>query len=221
MAHSRCGRRSAPQILKTREWASPTRVTMIVMASDIEGSGRPTAPADHDGETDGAEAGRPAAGHDAPNAGTTCVFCRIVSGGDRAHLVFSDDVAVAFLDRVPLFPGHTLIVPRAHVDTLTDLPAPLVGPYFARVQRLATVVESTMDAAGTFVAMNNRVSQSVPHLHTHVVPRRPKDGLRGFFWPRTRYDGDDQAADVAQRLADAWGAAQQHDGLPGLRASGE
>ncbi|MBP9065080.1 MAG: HIT family protein, partial [Candidatus Microthrix sp.] len=117
--------------------------------------------------------------------------------------------------------GHTLIVPRAHVDTLSDLPASLVGPFFLRVQRLADVVEEALDAKGTFVAMNNRVSQSVPHLHTHVVPRRPKDGLRGFFWPRTRYDTDEQAAGVAQRLAAAWAASGQRDGLPGLNPSGE
>ena len=158
---------------------------------------------------------------DDESAVAACVFCRVVSGADPAHVVFSDDVAVAFLDRVPLFQGHTLIVPRAHVDTLSDLPASLVGPFFLRVQRLADVVEEALDAKGTFVAMNNRVSQSVPHLHTHVVPRRPKDGLRGFFWPRTRYDTDEQAAGVAQRLAAAWAASGQRDGLPGLNPSGE
>jgi histidine triad (HIT) family protein len=108
----------------------------------------------------------------------------------------------AFLDHRPLFEGHTLVVPEQHHETLTDLPAPLVAGYFAEVQRLARVVPEVMGAVGSFVAMNNRVSQSVPHLHTHVVPRTPKDGLRGFFWPRTKYaDGESMAA-VATRLRD-------------------
>ena len=178
---------------------------MIPMASDSQA------------DPDRPSAARPTARNDE----AACVFCRIVAGVERAHLVFADDVAVAFLDRVPLFAGHTLIVPRELVDTLSDLPAPSVGPFFLRVQRLAAVVEETMDAKGTFVAMNNTVSQSVPHLHTHVVPRRPKDGLRGFFWPRTRYETEDEAGAVAQRLADAWGQAQQRSGLPGHDPSGE
>lgn len=133
------------------------------------------------------------------------MFCEIVAGRQPAHVVLDDDVAVAFLDLRPLFPGHTLLVPRDHVETLTDLPAPLLAPYFARAQRLAAVMEAPdgMDAAGSFVAMNNRISQSVPHLHTHVVPRNPKDGLRGFFWPRGRYADDAEAAAVAKRLREA------------------
>ncbi|HKY68802.1 MAG TPA: HIT family protein, partial [Acidimicrobiales bacterium] len=104
-----------------------------------------------------------------------------------------------------LFPGHTLLVPRVHVETLTDLPVDLVEPYFVRAQRLAAVMEAPegMGAAGSFVAMNNRISQSVPHLHTHVVPRNPKDGLRGFFWPRGKYADDAEAAAVAARLGTA------------------
>lgn len=136
-----------------------------------------------------------------------CVFCRIVAGASKAHVMFADEVAVAFLDKVPLFPGHVLVVPRSHVETLTDLPTDQLQGYFSRVQRVAAVVEATMDAGGTFVAMNNRVSQSVPHLHTHVVPRRRKDGLRGFFWPRNPYESDATAADVALRLASAWDEA--------------
>lgn len=134
-----------------------------------------------------------------------CLFCEIVAGRQPAHIVLDDDVAVAFLDLRPLFPGHTLLVPRDHVETLTDLPAPLLAPYFARAQRLAAVMEAPdgMDAAGSFVAVNNRISQSVPHLHTHVVPRNPKDGLRGFFWPRGRYADDAEAAAVAKRLREA------------------
>jgi histidine triad (HIT) family protein len=102
--------------------------------------------------------------------------------------VFEDEIALAFLDHKPLFPGHCLLVPKAHHETLQDLPEALVGPLFADARLLATAVERAMDAEGTFVAMNNRVSQSVPHLHVHVVPRRRKDGLRGFFWPRQRYE---------------------------------
>jgi histidine triad (HIT) family protein len=134
-----------------------------------------------------------------------CTFCEIVAGGLPAHVVLDDEVALAFLDVRPLFPGHTLLVPRDHHETLADLPAPLVGPYFARAQRLAEAMEAGpgMGAAGSFVAVNNRISQSVPHLHTHVVPRNPKDGLRGFFWPRTRYGDDAEAAAVAARLRDA------------------
>lgn len=129
-----------------------------------------------------------------------CIFCAIVAGEVAAHEVWRDDVGVAFLDRAPLFPGHTLVVPVDHHVTLADLPEPAVGPYFRLARRIAIGVEAAMDAAGTFVAMNNRVSQSVPHLHVHVVPRRPKDGLKGFFWPRTRYDGDAHMAEVAAKV---------------------
>ena len=131
-----------------------------------------------------------------------CVFCEIVAGREPAHVVLDDEVAMAFLDLRPLFPGHTLLVPRLHVETLAELPSNLVEPYFSRAQRLSAVMEAPlgMDAAGSFVAMNNRVSQSVPHLHTHVVPRNRKDGLRGFFWPRAKYASDAEAAEVASRL---------------------
>lgn len=132
-----------------------------------------------------------------------CVFCRIVAGALPASIVYEDDGHVAFLDARPLFEGHTLVVPRAHVETLADLPPDGVQPFFALVQRLSVAIPQAMDAAGTFVAMNNVVSQSVPHLHCHVVPRNFKDGLRGFFWPRTRY-ADDAARDaVAARIAAA------------------
>jgi histidine triad (HIT) family protein len=116
-----------------------------------------------------------------------CLFCRIVSGELPATVVYEDENSLAFLDHRPLFHGHTLLVPREHVETLADLPATLVEPYFQAAQLLTRAVQSAMDAEGTFVAMNNRVSQSVPHLHVHVVPRRRKDGLKGFFWPRTKY----------------------------------
>lgn len=114
---------------------------------------------------------------------------------------------MAFLDTRPLFVGHTLLVPRAHRETLAAMPGGELGPFFERAQRLARVMEteaSGIGAAGTFVAMNNRVSQSVPHLHVHIVPRRPKDGLRGFFWPRTRYDDEAHAARTAAALGAAY-----------------
>jgi histidine triad (HIT) family protein len=129
-----------------------------------------------------------------------CVFCAIVAGDEPAHVVLDDDAALAFLDVRPLFPGHVLLVPREHHETLTDLPSDQVEPLFSRARLLAGAVEEAMGAKGTFVAMNNRVSQSVPHLHIHVVPRTRGDGLKGFFWPRTRYDGDDHMAATAERI---------------------
>jgi histidine triad (HIT) family protein len=125
----------------------------------------------------------------------TCVFCAIVAGEQSASIVLDDELAVGFLDVRPLFHGHVLLVPRAHVETLPDLSGEHVGPFFTRVQALSVAVRDAMEAAGTFVAFNNVVSQSVPHLHAHIVPRRFKDGLRGFFWPRTTY------ADAAERDA--------------------
>ena len=129
-----------------------------------------------------------------------CLFCRIVSGELPATVVFEDENTVAFLDHRPLFPGHTLLVPRQHVETLGELPINLVAPYFEAAQLLSLAVESAMDAEGTFVAMNNRVSQSVPHLHVHVVPRRRKDGLKGFFWPRTKYKSDEEMEEVRSKI---------------------
>ncbi|MFI9201078.1 HIT family protein [Streptomyces sp. NPDC053048] len=129
-----------------------------------------------------------------------CVFCAIAADESAGHRVFGDGTAVAFLDARPLFPGHVLVVPRVHAETLTDLPAGEVGPFFTRVQRITGAVERAMEATGSFVAANNRVSQSVPHFHVHVVPRNRKDGLRGFFWPRTRYASEEEAAAVAARV---------------------
>lgn len=139
----------------------------------------------------------------ADRAGPTCVFCRIVAGDEAAHTVLDDGHVVAFLDVRPLFHGHVLVVPRLHVETLPDLPADEVGPFFERVQRLSVAVRDAGGAQGTFVAMNNKVSQSVPHFHAHVVPRTKGDGLRGFFWPRTRYVDDAQAAAVAAAVSQA------------------
>jgi histidine triad (HIT) family protein len=129
-----------------------------------------------------------------------CPFCEIVAGRQPAHVVLDDEATLAFLDARPLFPGHTLLVPRQHHETLADLPSDQLGRYFERAQRLSRAMEQAFGAAGSFVAINNRVSQSVPHLHTHVVPRNRKDGLRGFFWPRSRYTDDAEAAAVAARL---------------------
>jgi histidine triad (HIT) family protein len=131
-----------------------------------------------------------------------CKFCQIIAGEIPAHFVLDTDDVVAFLDHRPLFPGHTLVLPREHVETLADLPEDRVGPFFHQVQRVEAAVRTAMEAEGSFVAENNVVSQSVPHLHVHVVPRRRKDGLRGFFWPRTRYASDGEMAAVAAGIAE-------------------
>ena len=136
-----------------------------------------------------------------------CRFCQIVAGEETAHLVFEDERTVAFLDNRPLFPGHSLLVPREHHETLADLPPELVEPLFANARLLSVAVPRAMRKPGSFVALNNVVSQSVPHLHVHVVPRKPKDGLRGFFWPRTKYDSEDQMKTVAGRIRRAIAAA--------------
>jgi histidine triad (HIT) family protein len=129
-----------------------------------------------------------------------CLFCRIVSGEVPATVVYEDENTVAFLDHRPLFQGHTLLVPRVHIETLGELPDQLVGPFFKTAQLLSRAVEPALGAEGTFVAMNNRVSQSVPHLHIHVVPRRRKDGLKGFFWPRTKYKSQDEMTEVKRLI---------------------
>src|SRR2546421_12784579 len=117
------------------------------------------------------------------NTNNTCAFCAIIRGEERAYTVFEDDISLAFLDRKPLFPGHCLLVPKVHVETLADLPAPLVGPLFQNAQLLERAIEKGLEADGTFVAINNHISQSVPHVHIPLVPRHRKDGLKGFFWP--------------------------------------
>jgi histidine triad (HIT) family protein len=124
----------------------------------------------------------------------SCKFCEIASRALSSAIVFEDSVSVAFLDNRPLFPGHTLLVPKQHYETLDDLPAGVIGQFFTNAQVLARAVEGGMNAEGSFVAINNRVSQSVPHLHVHIVPRRKKDGLRGFFWPRQKYKDDAEMA---------------------------
>lgn len=128
-----------------------------------------------------------------------CLFCRIVRGEAEAHVVVETDEVLGFLDIRPLFPGHTLVVPKVHVDTLVELPHELMTPVFGTAQRVAVAMTEALGAQGSFVAMNNVVSQSVPHLHVHVAPRTKGDGLRGFFWPRTKY-ADGEAEGLASRL---------------------
>jgi histidine triad (HIT) family protein len=136
-----------------------------------------------------------------------CLFCQIAARTVESLIVFEDEHTLAFLDHRPLFPGHCLLIPKQHFETLSDLPPKSIEPLFSAAQRLARSVESGMHAEGSFVAINNRVSQSVPHLHVHIVPRRKKDGLRGFFWPRGRYASQDEAiaaqAAITQALADS------------------
>jgi histidine triad (HIT) family protein len=136
-------------------------------------------------------------------AGEDCLFCSIVAGETSAEIVFEDEISLAFLDIRPVFHGHSLLVPRDHHETLADLPDELIEPYFRNARLLSLAVRDAMGAQGSFVAINNVVSQSVPHLHTHVVPRVKKDGLRGFFWPRTKYEQDDHAAETAAKVREA------------------
>lgn len=128
-----------------------------------------------------------------------CTFCAMVRKDDELR-VFADEHTLAFLDHRPLFPGHCLLIPRSHFETLQDLPATLVGPIFANVQMLCAAIELGMHAEGTFVAANNRVSQSVPHFHVHIVPRKKGDGLKGFFWPRRKYAGAEEVSAVLSAL---------------------
>lgn len=148
---------------------------------------------------------RTTSSHNMPNErfDPECVFCRIAAGTTPALIVYEDEHTCAFLDKRPLFPGHCLLIPRDHYATLADLPARLVEPLFGVTRRLAGGVEEAMQADGTFVAINNRVSQSVPHLHVHIVPRKRHDGLGGFFWPRQSYDSEETAAKVQAAIREA------------------
>ena len=130
-----------------------------------------------------------------------CVFCRIIQGRTGADIVFQDDDSIAFLDQRPLFLGHVLLTPRDHYETLPDLPSNLVQPLFTNAQLLAQAVKEGLGVDGTFMAINNVVSQSVPHLHVHVIPRRFGDGLRGFFWPRQSYKGAPERQEIARAIA--------------------
>ena len=133
----------------------------------------------------------------------TCIFCEIAERIRPGHIVFEDNVSLAFLDQRPLFPGHCLLTPKIHTETISDLDHLLVGPLFCNVKLLARAVEQAMASEGTFIAINNKVSQSVPHLHVHIVPRRKKDGLKGFFWPRTPYRDDAHMLDVQNAIVAA------------------
>ena len=137
------------------------------------------------------------------DASATCLFCKIAAGTVHAPVVFEDETSLAFLDHRPVFPGHTLLIPKGHYETLGDLPDALIQPLFAAGQLLARAVESALAADGAFVAINNKVSQSVPHLHVHLVPRRRKDGLRGFFWPRQPYKSEQETETIRKNIADA------------------
>ena len=137
-----------------------------------------------------------------------CIFCEIVAGEIEAEVVFEGERTLAFLDNRPLFPGHTLLVPRDHHEAIWDLPRDLVEPLFADARMLALAVRDAMGAQGAFIAANNIVSQSVPHLHVHIVPRNRKDGLRGFFWPRSKYEGDEHMAETAETVRKAVPGAQ-------------
>ncbi len=140
--------------------------------------------------------------HDVGMAGD-CTFCRIASGEISAAVVYQDEHSLAFLDHRPLFPGHCLLIPKIHYRTIADLPAAAVEPLFSTARLLCRAVEDALRADGSFLAVNNRVSQSVPHLHVHVVPRRVKDGLKGFFWPRTKYRDDSELELVRRAVSDA------------------
>ncbi len=135
-----------------------------------------------------------------------CLFCRIAAGEVPAEVVLADDQTVAFLDARPVFKGHLLVIPRLHEETLASLPPDLVAPLFLQVRRASAALPRALGAQGTFIGLNNVVSQSVPHLHVHVVPRTRGDGLRGFFWPRQKYADDAEAAGYAQRIREALAA---------------
>lgn len=150
---------------------------------------------------------------EAISGSSSCVFCRIIAGDEPGERVWQDEVAVGVLDLRPLFHGHTLVVPRRHVVTLADLEPHEVGPFFRRVQTISKAMPEAMGCTGTFVANNNIVSQSVAHLHVHVVPRVKGDGLRGFFWPRTTY-ADGELAAVGQRLRDVFARFPVTDAAP-------
>ena len=147
-----------------------------------------------------------------PTAATPgCRFCAILAGQAPAHFVLDEPDVAAFLDIRPLFKGHVLVVPRTHYVTLGDLPGELIVPLFGQVKRISAAMPEAYGAQGSFVAVNNIVSQSVPHLHVHVVPRTKGDGLRGFFWPRGRYASDEEAAQYAARMAAVLGGAAGGD----------
>ena len=136
-------------------------------------------------------------------AGVSCVFCKIIAGEIPAQVVHETEHCTVFLDSGPLFAGHCLVCPKQHFDTLMDVPPGLLQPIFETAQAVGRAVESGLGAEGSFVAINNKVSQSVPHLHVHVIPRRRKDGMKGFFWPRRPYRDENEMRDTAEALRQA------------------
>ena len=149
-----------------------------------------------------------------------CPFCRLVHLPEEADIVWQDAETFAFLDHRPLFPGHTLLIPRRHFATLPDLPPELLAPLFSAARLLSGAIPEAMQAEGSLVVINNRISQSVPHLHVHIVPRRKKDGLRGFLWPRSKYRDREEARTVAAAIRAVVGSkssAQPLEGFESLR----
>ena len=140
---------------------------------------------------------------------STCPFCKILRDPAENHIVYEDGFSLAFLDHRPLFPGHCLVIPKSHLETIHDLPNSLLAPFFATVKMLAAAIERAMQAQGTLVAANNRVSQSVPHFHVHVVPRKKGDGLKAFFWPRGKYKSPEEIGNVLSALREAIAQVQQ------------
>ena len=130
----------------------------------------------------------------------SCIFCKILRHPTEDDIVYENESALAFLDHRPLFPGHCLVIPKSHLETIHDLPDSLLGPFFSTVKMLAAAIEQAMQAQGTFIAANNRISQSVPHFHVHVVPRKKGDGLKGFFWPRGKYKSAEEMTAVRNAL---------------------
>lgn len=135
---------------------------------------------------------------------TNCVFCKIAAGELAADLIDHDEQTLTFLDRSPVFPGHLLVIPREHVETMADLPDRLLPAVFAQVRRATDALVKGLGAGGSFVAINNKVSQTVPHLHVHVIPRTKGDGMKGFFWPRRNYQSDDHRSEIIERLRQAF-----------------
>jgi histidine triad (HIT) family protein len=131
---------------------------------------------------------------------SNCLFCEIVSGNTKSYRIYEDSLTLAFLDHRPLFHGHTLLIPKKHFETVIDLPHELMEPLFSNAQKIAKAFQSALGAEGSFIAINNFVSQSVPHLHLHIVPRTKGDGLKGFFWPRTKYEHPEQIEEIRNRL---------------------
>jgi histidine triad (HIT) family protein len=130
----------------------------------------------------------------------SCLFCQIIAGRVPAEIVWRGEGSLGFLDHKPLFPGHVLLVPDRHYETLADIPSEITGPLFQAAQKLQLAVERAMNAEGSFIAINNRVSQSVPHLHVHIVPRRKGDGLKGFFWPRRPYESGEHLHHTGEQI---------------------